>query len=406
MKSDRPAKILFCETNTDGTVGGSYYSLLYLVKGLDRTQYHPIVLFCADHTLMPAFREAGIDTLVWPRGKAVTFGGDLRGGLRWLRLPAVVIQKTLNFLRGSLVATIAQAWFLRAHDISIVHLNNTIKRNHDWMVAARLAGKKCLSHERGINDAYSAAAKYLGKRLDAIVCISGAVFENMHKRGAGFANLVKIHNGLDPDMMRIKTPPHDLRAAYRIEADAPVIVMVGNIRPWKGQETVIRAIERVRRAWPSVRCVFVGDTAPADREYDRTVRSLVSELDLTAHVIFAGFQHNVADFLMMSDVVVHASVLPEPFGRVILEAMACRKPVIGARAGAVPELVTEGQTGLTFPPGDSVLLADAVLSLIRDRQEARRLGQNGYDRLIREFNIDRNVRLTECLYEKILSAKH
>lgn len=405
MKSDKPAKILFCETNTDGTVGGSYYSLLYLVKGLDRTQYHPTVLFYADHTLMPAFREAGIDTLVWPRGKAVTFG-DTQGALRWVKLPAIVVQKTLNFLRGYLVATIARARFLRAHDISIVHLNNSIMYNHDWMAAARLTGKKCLSHERGINDVYSAAAKYFGRRLDAIICISSAVFENMHERGAGFANLVKIHNGLDPGMMRITTRPHDLRAAYRIEADAPVIVMVGNIRPWKGQETVIRAIASVRRVCPSVRCLFVGDTSPADREYDQFVRRLVGELGLDEHIIFAGFQRHVADFLMMSDVVVHASVLPEPFGRVILEAMACRKPVIGSRAGAIPELVTEGQTGLTFPPGDSECLARAIVSVIRDRGEARRLGQNGYDRLIREFHIHRNVESTQRLYEKILDATH
>jgi glycosyltransferase involved in cell wall biosynthesis len=402
MTADTRPRILFCETNVDGTIGGSYYSLLYLVKGLDRSRYRATVLFSRDHGLMPAFHEAGAETIIWPPDAPFTFASRLPAPLK---VPALVLQKGLNFTLGYLYPVLARARFLMAQNITIVHLNNSIKKNHEWMAAAKLAGRLCVTHERGINDSYGAAARFFGKRLDAIICISRAVHDNMAERGANFPNIVTIHNGLDPAVMQIKTPPAELRAAWGIEPSAPVIAMIGNIKQWKGQETVVRAVDRIRRSHPAVRCLFVGDTSPADQYYDTAVRALVAELGLESSVIFTGYQRNVADFLMMSDVVVHASVLPEPFGRVILEAMACRKPVVGSRGGAITELVEEGQSGLTFTPGDSEQLADAVARVIGNPAEAQRLGQNGYDRLIREFHVDRNVESTENLYERLLQTE-
>ena len=400
----RPVRIVFCENNVDGTIGGSYFSLLYLVKGLDRHRFAPIVVFSANHSLLPVFQEAGIETIVWPRIRPLTFGANMHGAFRWLKPPMVALQKALNLFRGFLLPSMARAWFLIRRRVTIVHLNNSVLFNHDWMLGARLAGRKCITHERGINPRYSRAAKFFGKRLDAIICISDAVRRNMQERGADFGNLVTIPNGLDPEVVRIHTAPHVLRANYGLDAGAIVVGMIGNIKAWKGQDTLVRAMERVCREYPSARCVLVGDTSPLDRDYERTVQELVSSLGLQKQVIFTGFQSNVPDFLMMFDVVVHASVLPEPFGRVILEAMACRKPVIGARGGAVPEIIQEGITGLTFPPGDADALADAILRLIASREEARRLGEKGYERLVREFHIARNIEATERTYETLLSA--
>jgi glycosyltransferase involved in cell wall biosynthesis len=406
MTPDTPPRILFCETNADGTIGGSYYSLLYLIKGLDPSRYQAVALFSNEHGLVPAFQAAGAETIIWPPPEPFTFAHRVTGALRPLQLPALTLQKVLNLFTGFVWAAVTRARFLKTHDIRIVHLNNTVNKNHEWMAAALLAGRACVTHERGINVHFSRMAKFLGRRLDAIICISGAVRDNMRARGIDFPNVITIHNGLDPDMMRTHTAPADLRARLGIEPDAPVIVMVGNIKPWKGQDTVVRAMDVVRRACPEVRCVLVGDTAQADQEFDRTLRDLVAELGLEKHIIFAGFQANVTDFLMMSDAMVHASVAPEPFGRVILEAMACRKPVIATRAGAIPELVAEGETGITFTPGDAVALANAVARVIRDRRTAQQLGLNGYHRLLKEFHVERNVEATEQLYDRLLQPAH
>jgi glycosyltransferase involved in cell wall biosynthesis len=400
----RPVTVLFCEHNVDGTIGGSYYSLLYLIQGLDRVRYRPIVVFYTDHALIPAYQQAGAETLVWPRPASPKFAATLPRSLDWLRPLALSAQTAFKFLRGFLLPALYRTWFLWRRDIALVHLNNSVRYNHDWMLAARLTGTRCITHERGINERFPAAAHYFGRRLGAIICISEAVRLNMIERGADFGNLQTIHNGLDASVLQCRTPPAELRARFAIAPDAPVVGMIGNIKAWKGQEIVVRAIARVRNEIPSVRCVVVGDTAPGDLAFEQSLRALVKEKGLDEHVLFAGYQKDVADFLTMFDVVVHASVLPEPFGRVVLEAMACRRPVIGSRDGGITEIIEHGRTGLTFPTRDDAALADAILRLLRNPGEAREMAERGYERLLRNFDIASNVTATQRLYERLLEV--
>ena len=76
MRVHQPVRVVYCEGNVDGTIGGSYYSLLYLVKGLDRSRYEPLVVFHAENGLLGRFHEAGVETVVWPRVVPVTFAAD------------------------------------------------------------------------------------------------------------------------------------------------------------------------------------------------------------------------------------------------------------------------------------------------------------------------------------------
>jgi glycosyltransferase involved in cell wall biosynthesis len=395
MDSQQPARVVYCEGNVDGTIGGSYYSLLYLVKGLDRRRFEPLVVFHAENGLLPRFHEAGIETVVWPRIPPATFAE---------RVPALrPVQQAVNIGRGYLWQAAAQAMFLRRRGVRIVHLNNSVVRNHEWMLAARLAGLPCVTHERGINDHYPSAARYWAKRLEAVVCISDAVRQTLEKHGLDNGNLVTIHNALDPAEVKFRQSPSELRAAHGIPAAAPVLVMTGNLKAWKGQETVIRAMAQVHRTHPEARCLLVGATSPLDRDFEVSMRSLVSEFGLDEHVLFAGYRSNAADYMQMADVVLHASVLPEPFGRVALEAMACRKPVIGSDAGGIPEIVEAGRTGCTFPPGDAVRLAEAITWMLDHPDEAARMGERGYTRLVERFPISVNVRATEHIYDRLLA---
>lgn len=403
MNHRPPIKVVYCENNQDGTVGGSYYSLLYLVSNLSRSRFCPTVVFYRDNRLIPAFKAAGVETLIWPQSTPFTFGSRFRGS--WLGAPVVALQKALNVGWRFVTPAITKAWFLWRNDFQIVHLNNSVLFDHDWMLAAKLTGRRCVTHERGIFDSYTASAKYFAKRLDAVICISDAVRKQLQACGADFGNLVTIHNGLDPAALKTETSPAVLRRQYGVPEDAVVIGMLGNILSWKGQETLIRAIAELRRRQPNVWCFFVGDVPPSGRTYESSLRDLIDRLDLEDRIVFTGFQRNVADFLMMFDIAVHASISPEPFGRVVLEAMACRKPFIGSRAGAIPELVEEGRTGLTFPPGDANALASAIEQLIADPAEARRMGERGYERLVSQLHVTRNTAATETLYEQILRAR-
>ena len=113
---------------------------------------------------------------------------------------------------------------------------------------------------------------------------------------------------------------------------------------------MIRAAARLVATYPTLACLIVGATAPVDQPYEDRLQAMVREHGLEANVIFCGYQKFPADFVNVMDVVIHASIEPEPFGMVVLEAMGMRKPLIGSRAGGVPEMVVEGVTGYTYPP--------------------------------------------------------
>jgi glycosyltransferase involved in cell wall biosynthesis len=176
--------------------------------------------------------------------------------------------------------------------------------------------------------------------------------------------------------------------------------IVGNIKEWKGQETVVRSIAILRKTFPNVKCLLVGDTSEGDRYYEKRIRDLIDRMGLSRHIIFTGYQRNVPDYINVMDILIHASINPEPFGRVLLEGMSLKKPLVGANGGAVPEIVEEGVSGLTFIPGDPEGLAAAISSIASDRGRMKRMGEMGYLRLMERFHIRQNLESTERIYAR------
>jgi len=390
--SATPRRILYVEGNLDGTIGGSFFSLLFLVSNVDRTRYEPIVAFAAENGLLPRFAEHGIRTLIvrpTPPVKARSGVGRL-------------LAKARNYWNGRVHEPARLARLMRDERIELLHLNNSIATNHAWMFAARRARIPCITHERGINERFRPRSVELGARLGAIICISAAVEENFQRLGLGRLPLVRIHNGLDPDDMRVTRDADAIRAEFGIAASARLIGIVGNIREWKGQEVVIRAVAELRRAFPDVVCLLIGDTASGDSAYRARIDELIGSLGLRGAVIITGYRKDVANYVNALEIQVHASVAPEPFGRVLLEAMALGKPLVASGGGAVPEIVVDGETGLLFEPGNAAALAAALQRLLGDPALARRMGAAGRARLEAEFSIARNVQQTEHLYRKLL----
>jgi glycosyltransferase involved in cell wall biosynthesis len=398
-------RVLYCEGNIDGTVGGSYFSLLYLVSNLDRSRFEPIVVFHEDNDLIPTFREHGVETKVIQKEQPFAFlgrGSPVSGRFRAILLPVVVVRKIVNMLRFLVVGSARRARFLRRNNIDLLHLNNSVTRNHDWMIGAILSRTRCITHERGINDHYSTLSKSLAKRLDAIICISNAVRDSLIRGGVSTNSAHTIYNGIDPDILRARRTPEDIRHQYDVESSARLIGVIGNIKRWKGQETLVHAMPTILKEFPTVVCLLIGDIAPSDMEYGRLIHQQVEHLGLNDNVIVTGYTNDVASHISALEVVIHTSIDPEPFGRVLIEAMSMKKPLIGARAGAVPEIISEEETGLTFTPGDSADLADKIMLMLRERDAANSMGRRGYARLMRNFHISENAARTQQLYTRLL----
>jgi glycosyltransferase involved in cell wall biosynthesis len=154
--------------------------------------------------------------------------------------------------------------------------------------------------------------------------------------------------------------------------------MVGRIAPWKGQDVFVRAFADAFPGGPEQAVVVGAPLFGSDEEqYLEDLRRLSASLGLDGRLEFAGHREDVAAELERIDVLVHASVLPEPFGQVVAEGLAAGLPVVAAAAGGPAELIEDGVTGLLYPPGDARALAACLRRLAADPGLGVRLGRAG-----------------------------
>ena len=130
-------------------------------------------------------------------------------------------------------------------------------------------------------------------------------------------------------------------------ADQPVVGVFGRFAPWKGQHVAIDAI----RALPGVHLLLVGDALFGEEEYKRKLLAMAEAPELAGRIHFLGFRDDVGELMQAVDVVAHCSTAPEPFGRVIVEAMLSRRPIVASRAGGAMEIVEHCVSGLLAEPG-------------------------------------------------------
>jgi glycosyltransferase involved in cell wall biosynthesis len=189
-------------------------------------------------------------------------------------------------------------------------------------------------------------------------------------------------------------------------AATPTVTLAARLVRWKGQEVFIRAVARAAPYLPKWRAEIVGSASAADERpgllaggeaYAQELRALAEELGVQDRIAFRGFRER-AELFAGSALAVHTSILPEPFGRTILEAMAAGVPVVGARAGAVPEIVANGITGRLYPAGDAQALAEAMVSLLSDETHRQALGAAGRARAADLFSVERMARHFEAVW--------
>ena len=148
---------------------------------------------------------------------------------------------------------------------------------------------------------------------------------------------------------------------------------------------------------------IIGAALFGEHDYDLELHRLVENAGLTEVVEFLGFQKNVAPLIRSLDILVHASVVGEPFGQVIVQGMASGKPVIATNGGGVPETVLDGDTGILVPMGDSDAMAKALCALLADPAAARRMGERARQRVLDHFTIEQTAQKVTGVYERVLA---
>jgi glycosyltransferase involved in cell wall biosynthesis len=287
-----------------------------------------------------------------------------------------------NTAKALVVAAIV-AFFLRKQ--FCFHLHDIVNANHFSAINRRLI-------------------VVLANRAQAVVANSQATAEAYKSAGGKNRRVKVIHNGFKPFLFRPGSANSSAGTRCGIsEGNSPLVGLFGRIAPWKGQHIFLKALVEL----PDVRGLIVGGAlfTGEDRRYSQELRELAAQLGIADRVQFTGFCSDIVPLLLSVDIVAHCSISPEPFGRVIVEAMLAGRPVIATRAGGVTEIVTDNNTGLLVEPGDAHALAAAIQRLIKDRDFAAEIGRTAIRDAEERFGLDRILRQWEACIEEVIGVR-
>lgn len=161
--------------------------------------------------------------------------------------------------------------------------------------------------------------------------------------------------------------------AISFDQDNLKVLSLGRISPWKGQHILIEAIKDI----PSIRLKIVGSPNFGEDEYYALLKSLVEKYSLSDRVSFVEFCINIYEHLEWSDVVAHTSTSPEPFGRVVVEAMLAERIAIASDSGGVPEIIPSSSLGIRISPGEPLILAEQLKKISADKEGYKGIARNG-----------------------------
>jgi glycosyltransferase involved in cell wall biosynthesis len=258
-------------------------------------------------------------------------------------------------------------------------------------------------HEKGYRR-IGPRERFVSRWIDTFVGMTDLVTAHARARGVRARRHLTIYDGIDCE----RFAPGGGAAVRRelgIAAGAPVVGIVGHIQSWKGQDLVVQAMAQLRDRHPDLRCLVVGGVHRQGADYAERMRRRIADERLEQQVILTGARRDVAACLDAMDVAIHSSTNPEPFGRVLIEAMALARPLIAPREGGPLEIVVDGETGILVPPRDAGALAAAIDRLVADPGLRLRMGAAARARVDAVFDIRHHVRALEGVFAEMLAHR-
>lgn len=383
--------ILYLHTTSE--IGGSDVSLARLVEGLDHDRYTVIVALPSDGPLVSRLRAAGARVEIMPVLMKLT---SRRG-------PGFFLRFALNYPR----AVAALVRFIRREHVSIVH-TNTI-HNLYGVTAARVAGVPHVWHFREIvwqsgllRRIELTMARWWSTR---IVVTSNAIAGMYGPARRWPVQLVRVPNGVETDRFM----PGDgtrVRDELRVAPGQPLVGIVCRLDAWKGVDDFLEAAAIVAKADHSAVFAVIGGPIIGQESYEDALKTRARDLGLGARVRFSGWRYGPAempDVHRALDLLVLASREPEPFGLVLLEAMATAKPVIATAHGGPLDIVEDARTGDLVPPRDPAAMASAILALVRDPARSQRMGGHARERVLQHYTAAQYVAGIDAVYRELVA---
>jgi glycosyltransferase involved in cell wall biosynthesis len=225
------------------------------------------------------------------------------------------------------------------------------------------------------------------------------------------SRVIAIHNPVnlgrfDPGLLS----KQDARTKLGLDLTVPVLGVLAQLAPWKGQDDAIHSVALLRKRFPGLQLLLVGEVKfPSkasrydNRRYAQSLNQLVDNLEVTRNVHFLGEREDVPSILRALDLLLVPS-WEEPFGRSVIEGMAMETPVVATQIGGTTEIISHGIDGLLLPPRMPALWADVIAELLADPERRLQLGSTGRKRVVEAFRVELHVRAVLRAYDRVLGG--
>jgi glycosyltransferase involved in cell wall biosynthesis len=246
-------------------------------------------------------------------------------------------------------------------------------------------------------------AVLLANRFASRVIANSRATQSAFIEAGGRADLVEvIYNGFQPECYENLTESA-LQLTEQLNLNGRFVVgHFSRLSPWKGQHILLQALTHCSE---NVVALFVGDALFGEREYVEQLHQQVAQLKLNNRVRFLGFRSDIPQLMAACALVAHTSIAPEPFGRVIVEAMLCDRPVVAAAAGGAIELVAHGKTGWLTPPGDPLKLATIINHCLTQPERAAAIARAAKLEASQRFDLSATNQQIERLLGRVVQMR-
>lgn len=385
-----PLRILYVHNSAD--IYGASRSLLRLLGALNRAKFSPLVLLPEDGPLRPLIESHQIEVVIHPGLSVINRQVFHSWRLLWFfaQFPASVI-----FL-----------WrLIRRQQIDLVHTNTGVILSP--ALSARLAGVPHVWHVRDWFQEFRRFwpwyARYMTGCSARAIAVSEAIAAQFPRRD----KVMVVHNGFSLEEFAVPRDAYAQEFRQRLKMENEFVVgCVGRIKlVRKGQEVLIHAAALLAQKNKHVKFVIVGSPAPGSEDHLDKLKALARELRVEDRVVFTGEISDTRMVYPALDVFVLPSAQPEPFGGVVMEAMAMGVPVIATNIGGSLDQVAEGETGFLVPPADPQALAEKIMLLIDNAALRSRMSAAGPRRIGEKFSLTQMVNRFEKLYEELAAER-
>lgn len=391
MEKPQPRHVLYIHPNSE--VGGSDIALARTIEAMRTTGQRSSVVLPHDGPIVQRLRDAGAEVHFL--------------SMRQLRtLPSVRYQ--FGYMIRFAPTVIKLARLVHQLDPDLVHSNSLFCLYGGF--AAKLAGKPHLWHVREmapavpvLTVAFAGMVRFLST---TILAMSDTCVDALYKRWP--PQTIVMPDALDAEAFRRPLMTGRLRRDLGIADGVPIIGFAARLDPWKGCHVFLKACARVVVRYPHAIFLVSGGSPAGLESYAEDLKRTVITLGLEKSVRFLGWRYRMADMADVMDgfdIFCHTSVTPEPFGLVLLEAMAVETPVISVKAGGPLSIIEDGVSGVLVQPDDEAALADAICMLLDNPDQASEIGIAGRLRQEARFSIPAFVTNLSSLYDRILKQQ-